>query len=353
MLTATIWFHVCMALVTVAGPCLLYFRPNRTSLRIAEGGFLALWIICAFVLGENRFGDIRLLAYGFFFHLPLFIVLSGLVARHRGLPVSRWVFALAALIALAGLDAFVIEPQWLTVEHVRIHSPKLTAPLTMALLADMQTDHVGDYEIDALRTACAEKPDVILFAGDYLQTFGTDAYLREVRAFNEALRWLPCTPRFGMVAVGGNVDPREWEDIFTGLPQDIMMGTQVQSRRFGEVTITTLSRDDSLNTGLTLPRQEGFEVILGHAPDYSLGRNTADLMLAGHTHGGQVQVPGLGPLITLSSVPRRQASGVTKLPDGRHLLVSSGVGHERGYAPRLRFFCRPQIVMIHLEPEKG
>jgi predicted MPP superfamily phosphohydrolase len=37
-------------------------------------------------------------------------------------------------------------------------------------------------------------------------------------------------------------------------------------------------------------------------------------------------------------------------PGGRTLVVSSGVGLERGDAPRLRFLCRPEIVVIHVEP---
>jgi len=79
-----------------------------------------------------------------------------------------------------------------------------------------------------------------------------------------------------------------------------------------------------------------------------LGRVDADLMVAGHTHGGQVQLPLIGPLITLSAVPRAWASGVTELEPGRTLVVSRGVGMERGNAPRLRFLCRPEVVIVNV-----
>ena len=93
-----------------------------------------------------------------------------------------------------------------------------------------------------------------------------------------------------------------------------------------------------------------FTIILGHNPNFSLKRPKADLYLAGHTHGGQVQLPFIGPLITLSDVPKEQAHGRSDLPDGTTLIVSRGIGMERYDAPRLRFFCPPEIVVIDLIP---
>jgi hypothetical protein len=49
-------------------------------------------------------------------------------------------------------------------------------------------------------------------------------------------------------------------------------------------------------------------------------------------------------------VPLAWADGVTELAPGRTLVVSRGIGMERGYAPRLRFNCRPEIVIIDLVP---
>jgi predicted MPP superfamily phosphohydrolase len=90
--------------------------------------------------------------------------------------------------------------------------------------------------------------------------------------------------------------------------------------------------------------------LVGHAPDDALGMHRADLLLAGHTHGGQVRLPLLGPPITFSRVPRSWASGVSHLPTGATLVMSRGIGVERGNAPPLRFLCRPEIVVIDLVP---
>jgi hypothetical protein len=49
-------------------------------------------------------------------------------------------------------------------------------------------------------------------------------------------------------------------------------------------------------------------------------------------------------------VPRAWAAGTTRLDSGRTLVVSRGVGMERGDAPRLRFLCRPEIVIVEIVP---
>jgi predicted MPP superfamily phosphohydrolase len=94
---------------------------------------------------------------------------------------------------------------------------------------------------------------------------------------------------------------------------------------------------------------------MGHAPDYMnnvlLGHVRREMLcVAGHTHGGQVNIPGFGPPITLSRVPRWLAAGGLHQRKGAWLLVSRGVGMERSNAPRIRFNCRPQLVVVTLVP---
>jgi predicted MPP superfamily phosphohydrolase len=75
----------------------------------------------------------------------------------------------------------------------------------------------------------------------------------------------------------------------------------------------------------------------------------ADLMLAGHTHGGQVCVPGLGALVTNCDIPRRQVKGVsTWAHEGAAaaLHVSAGLGTSI-WAP-VRFGCRPEATLLTL-----
>ncbi len=75
----------------------------------------------------------------------------------------------------------------------------------------------------------------------------------------------------------------------------------------------------------------------------------ADMIFAGHTHGGQVRMPGLGALVANCDIPLDQARGLsTWSADGRSvpLNVSAGVGHSI-YAP-VRFACRPEVSILTL-----
>jgi hypothetical protein len=166
--------------------------------------------------------------------------------------------------------------------------------------------------------------------------------------FANHLRAIGVGASLGAHAVQGNAEGPNWPELFEGLPVTVYPRSETVVR--GELAITGLSFDDSFDRTLEVKPVDRFHIVFGHGPDYSLGRVEADLLVAGHTHGGQVRLPLIGPLITLSQVPRSQAAGVTVLDGGRTLVVSRGIGMERGHAPRLRFLCRPEIVVIELEP---
>jgi predicted MPP superfamily phosphohydrolase len=75
----------------------------------------------------------------------------------------------------------------------------------------------------------------------------------------------------------------------------------------------------------------------------------ARLMLAGHTHGGQVRIPGFGALVTNCDIPRAQARGVsmwTHAHRAAYLQVSAGLGTSI-YAP-VRFACPPEVTLLTL-----
>lgn len=87
----------------------------------------------------------------------------------------------------------------------------------------------------------------------------------------------------------------------------------------------------------------------------AMSADGAGLLLAGHTHGGQLCLPGFGALVTNCDLPRRQAKGVSRWPsrhrpgeDGAYLHVSAGLGTSP-YTP-VRFACRPEVTLITLTP---
>jgi predicted MPP superfamily phosphohydrolase len=100
----------------------------------------------------------------------------------------------------------------------------------------------------------------------------------------------------------------------------------------------------------TAPERFGFAVM--HSPD-SAPETAAlgyDLMVAGHTHGGQVCLPGFGALVTNCSLPTRLVSGLVRV-GGTIMNVSPGLGTSK-YAP-FRFFCRPEATLLELHPRRA
>ncbi|MEP7060122.1 MAG: metallophosphoesterase [Actinomycetota bacterium] len=100
----------------------------------------------------------------------------------------------------------------------------------------------------------------------------------------------------------------------------------------------------------TEPERFGFAVM--HSPD-SAPETAAlgyDLMVAGHTHGGQVRLPWVGALVTNCSMPRRLVSGLIRM-GGAVMYLSPGMGTSK-FAP-FRFFCRPEAALLELRPRKS
>ncbi len=328
-------------------------NPGRDlSLACLLTGLLVIASLAGALLwGGDSFGTVQLLAWSGFLYAPLFLLGLGFLYRQRRPPISCCAIAVALCIGLIAGDAFLLEPQWLEITHVEVASPKLSESVRVVILADVQTDHPGAYEARVLEAAMAEHPDLILFAGDYIQPGRRSrSYEEEMAALRGLLIDAEVQAPLGAYAIAGNVDrPGRWTEISEGLP----IATIEHTTRYdlGPVVITGLDMSDAFGTTVSLGHEEKFHIVLGHSPNFSLAPVGGDLLIAGHTHGGQVQIPFLGPILTLSAVPRGWASGVTQIDSDTTLIVSRGIGLERGNAPRMRFLCRPELVVVDLVPD--
>lgn len=88
-------------------------------------------------------------------------------------------------------------------------------------------------------------------------------------------------------------------------------------------------------------------ILLTHTPDiFPKLQSSVNLVLAGHTHGGQVRLPLLGPIFTASSYGDKYAKGLTIAKNGNKMITTKGIG--TSILP-IRFNCVPEIIVIEFE----
>ena len=296
--------------------------------------------------------------------LPLLGAATLLAARRREVtaPVRALALAARALAPVGGWGSFV-EPRRLEVEtvHVPVDARRaLPQPLRVGVLADLQARRVGAHERRAVDGLLALAPDLILLPGDVAQIWPRtpDEAREEFRALLARLE-----APLGVFVVRGNSDDRRFLDsILEGTSVRLLDDETVHLERDGlRIALCGLDLDHrALSSGAALDglvRESGVDelrLVVTHLPDavHVLPQEGVDLLIAGHTHGGQVVVPGFGPPLTLTSVPRDVAAGGLSVLDGQRVYVSRGVGMERGWAPPLRLFCPPELTLLVFERDR-
>lgn len=345
-------------------------RPDaRLGLRaLAPAGAVALGVgvvvAVALVVRSGGFALFSLahLAYlGVTVTLPLLAVGLGVLAWRRSAPRPMWALVVAGLLpAPLGWYATHVEPMALRVDEVVVPVAAERAgddEVRIAVLADLQTNRVGDHERRAVDEVLAAEPDVVLLPGDLFQ--GTDAELDDVVDDMRALLGRLEAPH-GVYFVQGDVDG-------DGHARRVLEGTgiEVLSDEVAEVEVgdrtlriggTDIAYDgpgaDAVRAELLgTPVDGAVTLLVSHRPDTVLPlpeRSRVDLTVAGHTHGGQIVIPGFGPAVTFTDVPRHVARGGLHEVDGNPIYVSPGVGVERGAAPQVRFLNRPAVAVLTL-----
>ncbi len=260
--------------------------------------------------------------------------------------------------APVGLYATHVAPYLLHVDEHRVAVDAARDgddPIRLGVLSDLQTTGVGDHERRAVRALLDAEPDVIVLPGDLFQA--DDATLRrEAPALRDLLSRLDAPG--GVYFVQGDVDrhPR----LASLLPPNITrLEDEVVAIELGDRTLRLGGTDlDHASPAADAVRRElrsdtaALTVLVSHRPDTVLGLPAdagVDLVVAGHTHGGQFALPRIGAPLTLSAVPRQVGSGGLHEVHGNPIYVSTGVGMERGQAPQFRLGVRPSVGLLVLD----
>lgn len=297
--------------------------------------------------------------------VALGLLLGAHVGRRWGLPrLGRLATATALTIAVAfpalGFYTTHVEPYRVALDEVDLALPDERDgrdPIRVGVLTDLQTTAIGGYEREAVDLLRAANTDLVLVGGDLFQ--GTP---RQFAANRRALQDLIVSLNSpgGVYVVQGDADDGPTlDELFAGTPVTYLWNEVVETH-VGDRTIRIAGlglgegREGRAALAELAAAPEGtVRLVLSHQPDWALEvpPGTVDLLVAGHTHGGQIQVPWFGPLLTLSDVPRDVAAGGLHEVGGTQVYVSHGVGHEQQGAPQVRFLAPPNVGLVRLSGE--
>jgi predicted MPP superfamily phosphohydrolase len=297
------------------------------------------------------------------------------VTRRTFLKRLLWSSAIAA--AGGVVYPTLIEPRFAHVRRISVviqGLPTAFHGLTIAHLTDLHRSRVvsSAYLSECIAMASALAPDLMVFTGDYL-TMGNhlsrhhphiarvvESLFKETAPPAEmvhecALCMSQSRAKYGVFASLGNHD--NWYDgdavakaiESVGIP--VLRNASRTIRVNGE-PLAIVGLGDYWTDGVDVVRafqhvDTPFSLVLMHNPDTfeDWWQKGSHLILAGHTHGGQVVIPFYGPPYVPSQYGQKYAHGLFARGD-THMYVNRGVGV---IAPPIRFNCPPEIALVQLQ----
>ena len=244
----------------------------------------------------------------------------------------------------------------LVVRHPRMELPGWKSGLRIAVLSDLHigSPHVG---LDKLRTIVertnAENPELVVLLGDFVvggPGGRHDASFVEPEKTAEELKKLHAP--LGVFAVLGNHD--WWYDgerVGRALTNAGIPVLENRAVHVGPVWLGGIAdywtREPDVPGTLAQVTNDDPLVLITHNPDiFPEVPSRVSLLLAAHTHGGQVKLPIIGTLITTSKLGYNAGEYVA---GGRHLFVTTGIG--TSILP-VRFGVPPEIVILTIAPAR-
>lgn len=286
---------------------------------------------------------------------PSTLILAGLRMLFAFLP-----FPIAVVLQTIGtglvIYGFWIEPHHIRVTYQKLSSAKLNSgkPVRLLHLGDLHIERITDRERQLNQLIQQLKPDVILFSGDVINL----SYIEDPEAWSQAREILSqWQAPGGVYAVTGSpavdlahVFPKLVEGLSIHWLKEDVVNLEVNGQWLNIIGLTCSHKpfiDGPKIIDLASRTNENFTVLVYHTPD--LAPNAAntgriDLQVSGHTHGGQIRLPWYGAFFAASLYGKRFESGRSQVGN-MTLYVTRGIGLEGKAAPRVRFFCPPEIIL--------
>lgn len=246
-----------------------------------------------------------------------------------------------------------LETHWLSIESLQIPIKNLKPALEGFKIVQLSDIHLHPFtQIDFIHevvAAAAElQPDLVALTGDYVLESAESI-------FELAPALTGINPKHGIFAALGNHDL--WTNVGTvrqGLTESgiTVLRNEGLALDVGSAQLFVAGVDDGwsghpdLTAALDRHRHDAPTILLAHEPDMADWFATdgrVSLQLSGHTHGGQVRLPGKGPLV-LPYLGKKYELGLYRVQD-MWVYTNRGVGV---IGPPVRFNCRPEITEITL-----
>ncbi len=261
-----------------------------------------------------------------------------------------------SLFAAVLLYSF-IESFWIEQKAYIITSPEIPISFDGTRIVFLTDIHYGDrfsnYQLsNAINQARSYDPDIILLGGDYVKNNP-----KYIQPCFDSLKTLH--PPLGVFGVLGNHDHWQGADLtresmkkagINSIDNNAFWITKDNQRiRIGGVGDHCEDTQD-LNITIKDVNTNDFAILVSHSPDYApeITSDKIDLVLSGHTHGGQITFFGLYAPKVPSHYGQKFLTGKIIL-DKMQIIVSNGIGTV--FLP-LRFFAPPQIIIMELKSQK-
>jgi predicted MPP superfamily phosphohydrolase len=254
----------------------------------------------------------------------------------------------AAAASPAAFYGAVYEPADLEIVRKAIQIRGLPARLDgirMAQISDLHMNQVDDIHTRMVEHVQALKPDVIVVTGDLVDSRLAVSDMQNLLGYLDA--------PLGIWAVPGNWDhtSEAIDDLKSALPSARVKFLINQSQAIDDglwmVGVDDpASAHDDLNEAISNVPAEVHRLLLAHSPDIvpNLAGQTFDLILSGHTHGGQINLPFLNGAWLKDGPARKYIKGMFQV-DGSPLYVNRGIGMT---TLPIRIQCRPEITLFTL-----
>lgn len=274
-------------------------------------------------------------------------------ARERKVRQSRWLRRLVVYGFIGAVLVYALGPaKRLRTTSVEICLPNLPPGADGLRIAFLSDHHLGPWVSErqvrrSVALANSLRPDLIILGGDYIT--------RRRKYIAPCARMLGrLQAPMGVYAVLGNHD--HWVDALATTRALDRVGIHMLTNRGEEISpgLYLAGIDDwwahpDFERAFAGAGKGDCVILVSHNPDAILDRRSrrADLILSGHTHGGQVAV--VGRLLVASEYGRHHPRGLHRL--GRtQIYITTGVGV---VFPPVRLFCRPEVALITLRHSRG